>query len=214
MEKPKIIVFASGTKDGGGSGFENLVDATKTGVLDADILAVVSNHEHGGVRERAKRLGVSFIYFPGPYEADDYRRIMQRTGAEWAVLSGWLRLVKGLNPAKTVNIHPSLFSQRKFHGPGMYGKKVHDAVAAALERGEINEIGCTIHFVTSEMDEGPAIFEYRVPVKANMSGAEVESAVRAIERKWEPIIVNQVVHGEIRWDGKDRKSLVVPPNFK
>lgn len=49
-KKKKIIVFASGTKDGGGSGFENLVNATKKGILNAEIIAVVSNHENGGVR--------------------------------------------------------------------------------------------------------------------------------------------------------------------
>lgn len=48
--RPKLIVFASGTKDGGGSGFENLVNATKTGELDAEIVAVVSNHEHDAVK--------------------------------------------------------------------------------------------------------------------------------------------------------------------
>ena len=59
--KKKIIIFASGTKDGGGSGFENLVNAAGNGILNAEILAVVSNHENGGVRERADRLGIKFI---------------------------------------------------------------------------------------------------------------------------------------------------------
>src|SRR3989344_4027077 len=97
MSKPKLIVFASGTKDGsssttplgfsktdyrqenlggGGSGFENLVNATKTGELDADIVGVVSNHEHGGVRERADRLGIPFTYFPGPYDAEHYASVL------------------------------------------------------------------------------------------------------------------------------------------
>lgn len=47
---PKLIIFASGTEDGGGSGFENLVTSKD---LDADVVTVVSNHEHGGVRVRA-----------------------------------------------------------------------------------------------------------------------------------------------------------------
>ena len=67
MSRPKLFIFASGTATGGGSGFEKLVTASRNGVLDADIVGVVSNHEHGGVRERAERLGVPFFYFPGPY---------------------------------------------------------------------------------------------------------------------------------------------------
>src|SRR3989344_8767715 len=104
--RPKIIVFASGTKDSGGSGFENLVEATKSGVLDAEIVAVVSSQEFGGVRERATRLGIPFIYFSGSYDPKHYRRVVAETGAEWIALSGWLKLVKGLDPAKTFNIHP------------------------------------------------------------------------------------------------------------
>jgi len=48
-----LLIFASGTKEDGGSGFQALVENTKTGILDARIVAVVSNHEHGGVRMRA-----------------------------------------------------------------------------------------------------------------------------------------------------------------
>ena len=108
MQKPKLIIFSSGTKTGGGSGFENLVKAEKSGELSADIVAVVSNNaEGGGVREKADRLGVKFILFQGPFEATEYQKIIKETGAEWTALSGWLKLVIGLDPAKTFNIHPA-----------------------------------------------------------------------------------------------------------
>jgi phosphoribosylglycinamide formyltransferase-1 len=212
MTKPKLIIFASGTATGGGSGFENLVEATKMGALDADIGAVVSNHEHGGVRTRADRLDVPFVYFPGPYDAEHYSSILQKTAIEWAALSGWLKKVSGLDPAKTFNIHPALLSQLggRFGGPGMYGHRVHEAVADAFERGEISESGLTMHFVTDRYDRGPAFFEYRVPLTQGMTADEIATAVNAAEHKWQPKITNMVVHGEIRWDGNDPKSLVVP----
>src|SRR6185436_16530503 len=103
MGKPRMIVFASGTKDGGGSGFENLVNATKTGVLDADMVAVVSNHENGGVKARAVKLGIPFIHFAGPFTAENYQKIVHDSGAEWVTLSGWLKMVQGLDPQKTFN---------------------------------------------------------------------------------------------------------------
>ncbi len=209
--RPKIVVFASGTKDGGGSGFENLVTSRD---LDADVTAVVSNHEQGGVRQRAERLGIPFIYFAGPYDAEHYQKIVADSGAEWVALSGWLKKAAGLDPQKTINIHPTLFSQGdKFRGAGMYGDRIHEAVRAALDAGEITESGFTMHFVTEEYDEGPAFFEHRVPLKKGMTAKEIGDAVRAAEHEWQPKLTDAVVHGAISWDGEDPATLVVPPDF-
>ena len=221
--RPRLIVFASGKKAGGGSGFENLVQAKKTGALDAEIVAVVCNHEKGEVRERAERLGVPFIHFdPSPqhphipkYMSMSYKDVVEKSGADWAALSGWLKLVKGLDPRKTFNIHPALLSQLngRFGGHGMYGRKVHEAVKQALDAGEITESGFTMHFVTDEMDGGEIFFEHRVPLKKGMSVADIEKVIRKAEHEWQPRITNMVVRGEIRWDGKDPKTLVVPRNI-
>jgi len=218
MDGPKLIVFASGTKEGGGSGFENLVQASRAGVLDAEIVAVVSNHENGGVREKAARLGIPFVYFSGPFDAEHYASVLQKTAirAEWIALSGWLKLVTGLDPRRTFNIHPALLSQLggRFGGHGMYGHRVHEAVAEALAKGEITESGFTMHFVTDEMDRGPVFFEHRVPLTKGMTADEIAQAVNKAEHEWQPKITNMVVHGEIIWDGKNPASLVVPSNLK
>ncbi len=235
MEKPKLLVFASGTATGGGLGFENLATSSD---LEADIVAVVSNHEHGGVRARAERLGIPFVYFPGPYDAEHYASVLQKTGITnpWVALSGWLKLVKGLDPARTFNIHPALLSHLggRFGGKGMYGRALHEAVKAAFDAGpvrgksrrsvgtgvqkgrasngagEITESGFTMHFVTDEYDRGPAFFEHRVPLTPGMTADDIVAAVNKAEHQWQPKITNMVVHGQIRWDGKDPKSLVVP----
>ncbi len=209
MSRPKLIVFASGKRSGGGSGFENLVRSEE---LDTDIVAVVSNHERGGVHERAMRLRIPFIYFPGPYDAEHYKKIIADSGAEWVALSGWLRQVQGLDPKKTFNIHPALLSQLsgKFGGHGMYGSHIHEAVKVAYDAGEIAESGFTMHFVTDEMDRGPAFFEKRVPLKQGMTAEEIAKAVNDAEHQWQPKITNMVVHREIRWDGRDPGSLVIP----
>ena len=236
--KPKVIVFASGTKDGGGSGFENLANATKTGVLDAEIIAVVSNHESGGVRAKAERLGIPFVYFPGPYGAEHYQAILrdidermapkngvaisgltpwsQSDFTGWVALSGWLKKVQGLDSQKTFNIHPALlsFDHGRFGGPGLYGHHVHEAVKAAFDAGEISESGVSMHFVTDEYDRGPVFFEYRVPLQKGMSADDIAKAVNAAEHEWQPKITNMVMRGEISWDGKDPKSLEVPEGYR
>ena len=235
--KPKLIIFASGAKEsgsshatplgfsktgyrqenlGGGSGFENLVRASREGILDADIVAVASNHEHGSVRNRADRLGIKFIYFPGPYESENYTKIITDTGADWIALSGWFQMVKGLDPAKTFNIHPALLSclGGRFGGKGMYGDELYQSIRNALEKGEIAESGCSMHFVTEDYDVGPVFFEYPIPLDKGLTAKEIEKAIREVEHDWQPKITNMVVHGEIRWDGKERKSLVVPQAYK
>jgi len=233
MVKKKLIIFASGSKEAGGSGFENLVEATRTGVLDADITAVVSNHEYGGVRERADKLGIPFIYFsPNRHSqilknlrmSDDevteviaaaYKKVVEESGAEWVALSGWLKLVKGLDPAKTLNIHPAPLSllNGRFGGEGMYGHHVHEAVKEALDAGEITESGVTMHFVTDEYDRGPVFFEVRVPLAKEMNADEIGKAVNEVEHTWQPKITNMVVRGQISWDGRDSNTLTVPEGY-
>ena len=191
--KPKLIIFASGSKDGGGSGFENLVLHSRVGELDADIVAVVSNHENGGVRKRADTLGIPSIYFPGPYDAENYSSILQKTAIAkdeiWVALSGWLKMVHGLDPAKTFNIHPAplSFFGRRFGGDKMYGHNLHVAIADALAKGEISESGVSMHFVTEKYDEGPVFFEYRVPLQMGMSADDIQKLVNAAEHKWQPL---------------------------
>jgi len=210
--KPKVIVFASGSKTGGGSGFENLVKQSKENPkVNFDVVAVVSNHEHGGVRERANQLGISFIYFNGPFEAVEYQRIVRESGAEWVALSGWLKLVLGLDQQKTINIHPGPLP--KFGGKGMYGYHVHEAVIEAYKRGEVTHSAVTMHFVTEIYDEGPMFFRFPVEVEEGDTGETLGKRVLEAEHKWQPIITSMVVNGEISWDGKDPKSLSLPPNY-
>src|SRR3989344_1756234 len=210
MSKPKLIIFASGKRSGGGSGFENLVRSKE---LDADIVAVVSNHERGGVHERAMQLGIPFVYFAGPYDAEHYASVLQKTAIEkdelWVALSGWSKFVHGLDPAKTFNIHPALLSQLdgRFGGKGMYNHREHIAVKEAFDKGEITESGVSMHFVTDEYDRGPVFFEHRIPLRKGMTADDIQAAVQAAEHEWQPKITNMVVHGQIRWDGKDPASL-------
>ncbi len=204
MHKPKLIIFSSGTKTGGGSGFENLVNASRNGILNAEIIAVVSNHENGGIRERAGRLGVPFIYFAGPFTKEEYQRITK--DADFIALSGWLKLVTGLDPKKTFNIHPGPLP--KFGGAGMYGHHVHDAVVEAYKRGEVTHSAVTMHFVTEKYDEGPVFLSAPVEILPDDTGETLGKRVNEVEHKYQPIYTDHVVNGKIHWDGESSDSLV------
>ena len=95
---PSILVFASGTKTGGGSGFETMVRASRTRppILDAWICAVVTNHFGGGVWHKAEVLGVHSEYWVGPYLAKGYQNFVKYFNADYVMLSGWLKLEQAL----------------------------------------------------------------------------------------------------------------------
>lgn len=215
MALPKVIVFASGTKDGGGTAFENLALWSQEHRDSFDIVGVVSHHETGGIRMRADRLSVPFFYFPAPWSAERYQKLLEQSGAEWIALCGWLKLIKGLPPQKTFNMHPALLSQfnGRFGGSGMYWDHVHNAIHQAFQNGEIKQTGPSMHFVTDEYDRGPVFFEYPMEIPSGASFNEVKQMTIDAEHEWHPKITNLVVHGEIRWDGSDPTSLVVPPDF-
>ncbi|MDE1874627.1 MAG: hypothetical protein KGI79_01685 [Patescibacteria group bacterium] len=205
--KPKLLVFASGTKDGGGSGFQKLVEASRSGILGADIVAVVSNHEHGGVRRRADSLGIPFVHSPKGRTADDYRRIARETAADFVALSGWLGFVEGLDPRVTFNIHPALLPS-PFGGRGYHGHHVHEAVIAAYKRGEISHTGVTMHFATDRYGDGEAIFfRRRVEIAPDDTPDTIAKKVNEVEHRWQAIITDRVVQGEISWDGKDSATI-------
>lgn len=210
--RPRLIIFASGTKNEGGSGFRELVHNNKTGVLKADIVAVVSNHKNGGVRKIADEYGVPFLHFEDPWNSKAYLSIVEKYKAEWTVLSGWLKLVSGLEPKSTFNIHPG--SLPRFGGAGMYGHHIHDATIEAFKAGDVKESAVTMHFVTKKYDEGPVFFRYPVLIEEKDNADSLGARVNKIEHAWQSHITNLVIHGEISWDGKNPDSLKVPNNYK
>ena len=212
MHKPQLLIFASGSAESGGSGFENLVLRAREKVLDADIVAVVSHYEYGGVRKRAEKLGVPFVYFPKPWGEVEYRRIAEDSGAEFFALSGWMKLVTGLDPSVTFNIHPGPLPD--FGGSGMYGHHVHEAVIAAFRRGEIAHSAVCMHFATPEYDRGPIFFRHNVKIENDDTPDSIGSRVNKSEHRWQPEITNLVVHREITWDGHDFDSLRYPSGYE
>lgn len=205
--RKRVIIFASGTKTGGGSGFEKLVEASRSGILDAEIVGVVSQHLYGGVRERAGRLEIPLFYFP----TWGYESIIETSHADYYLLSGWTRLVVGLSPAKTINIHPAPLPG--FGGKGWFGHTVHEAVLAAYKRGEVGSSAVCMHFATAKYDDGPVFFRQFVKINSDDTANTLAARVNAVEHRFQARVTNLVVNGEISWNGWDPKTLKVPPFY-
>jgi phosphoribosylglycinamide formyltransferase-1 len=215
--RPQLLVFASGSASGGGSGFENLVVSARRGRLDADFVGVVSNYADGGVRRRAEKLGVPFIPFEGPWTAARYQEVASRSKADFFALSGWLKLVRGLDfttrfNSKTVfNIHPGPLPQ--FGGKGMHGHFVHEKVLESFRKGELTHSAVTMHFVTDMYDQGPAFFSRQVPILDDDTPESLGERVNRMEHACQPDITDLVVSGAIRWDGEHPRSLKFPAGY-
>jgi phosphoribosylglycinamide formyltransferase-1 len=191
----RVLVFASGDERGGGSGFQELVEFSRTNppVLNAQIVGVISNHPDGGVHRRADALHVPFEYWSGPFDAKGYRSFVGKYRTDYVMCSGWLKFVRGLDPAKTVNIHPGPLPQ--FGGPGLYGHHVHEAVMAAYHRGEMTQSAVTMHFVDeTAYDHGPVIFQMPVLIRPDDDAVTLAKRVNEKERAWQSHILNLVVH--------------------
>ena len=194
----RILIFASGDEKGGGSGFHELVEFSRTNppVLNAQIIGVISNHPNGGVRKRADALQIPFEYWSGPFDAKGYRAFVEKYKADFVMCSGWLKFVRGLDPTKTVNIHPGPLP--RFGGSGMYGHYVHEAVMAAFHQGEIAQSAVTMHFVDeAAYDHGPIIFQMPVLIRPDDDAESLAKRVNEKERAWQSYILNLVIHGYI-----------------
>jgi phosphoribosylglycinamide formyltransferase-1 len=151
----------------GGSNMQAILDACKTGRLNASPCVVISNNSESMALQRAKNEGIphyhiSSVTHPGLREDQEILQVLRRHSVDTVVLAGYMKM---LGPAtlrayrgRILNIHPALLP--KYGGKGMYGKRVHEAVLAAGE----TLTGVSIHVVDERYDTGPIVSQCRVPV--------------------------------------------------
>lgn len=156
----KLGVMVSGR----GTNLQAILDAIEAGDLDAEVALVVCNHADAQAVARAESANVPVRV----YELSDYpsRLAKQRAiahdlagaGAELIVCAGWDRVLKPefvkQFEGRIINVHPSLLPA--------FGGGLH-AIEEALRYG-VKVTGCTVHFVTEKVDEGPIISQAAVPV--------------------------------------------------
>lgn len=183
-----IAIFASGS----GSNAENIIRYFQKND-SIQVSLVLSNKRDAYVLERAHRLKVPCIVFSKEdwVAGDKVLSVLQEHSIDFIVLAGFLVRVPDLllhaYPDKIINIHPALLP--KFGGKGMYGDRVHGAVVAAGEK----ESGITIHYINEHYDEGNTIFQATCSVLSDDSPEDVAQKVHALEYKYFPMIIEQVL---------------------
>lgn len=149
---------------------------------DYGVVLVCSNRPGVPALDRARRAGVRALVFEGRPAQADMARAIREARADLIVLAGFDRLLSPDffanlgNGIALVSTHPSLLP--KFGGPGMIGRRVHQAVLEAGER----ETGCTIFRTRPDaIDEGEILAQARVPVLEGDTPETLEARVLDVE---------------------------------
>jgi phosphoribosylglycinamide formyltransferase-1 len=182
-----------------GSSMRAVVLAIEAGALAAEARLLVSNKRETPAVAFAAAHGVPTEVIPTAKdpEAADARlaSALQDAGVELVVLSGYLRKLGprtlAVYAGRVLNIHPGPLP--RFGGQGMYGRRVHQAVAAAgLPASEV-----TVHVVDGEYDHGPTVMALPVPLAAGDDAAAIEAKVTAAEAGVFVDVIRRLTEGSL-----------------
>ncbi len=195
--KRRTAVLISGR----GSNLRALIEASETGAdYPARIALVLSNKADAEGLQIAREHGIetAVIESKGKERAAfdaEMHALLKSKGIELVCLAGFMRL---LTPdfvqawyGRMINIHPSLL-------PAFKGTQVHERVVAS----GVRVTGCTVHFVSPEMDEGPIILQATVPVPPDATAESVAAAVLEQEHALYPQALKLLAEGKLTIEGQ------------
>jgi len=202
---------------GSGSNLQALIDATASGELPMKISVVISNKPAASGLDRARRAGISVEYIAHRDYAErslfDSALVetLDKYQPDLVILAGFMRILTTTFvdhfAGRILNIHPSLLPKY----PGL------DTHQRAIDAGDTWH-GCTVHFVTAELDSGAAIIQGRVPVLAEDTADELAARVLKIEHKIYPQAAAMIAAGRLEYrDGcawLDGERLEEPVQFE
>ena len=186
-QRPRLLLMVSQH----GHCLNDLLFRTRTGQLDVDIRAIVSNHPTYAAL--ADSYGIAFHHLPLPPGSDaaakraqerEVEALVAREGVDLVVLARYMQILSGefceALRGRAINIHHSFL-------PSFKGAKPY---AQAHARG-VKLIGATAHYVTADLDEGPIIEQDVERVDHSLSaeamtavGRDVECVVLARAVRW------------------------------
>ncbi|WP_011588855.1 MULTISPECIES: phosphoribosylglycinamide formyltransferase [Alcanivorax] len=190
----RLAVLISGS----GTNLQAIMDAREHGSLDVEIAVVFSNRANAAGLERASQAGIPTATldhrdYPSREEFDQAMiDLLTPYAPDTVVLAGFMRILSSVfvrhYAGRLINIHPSLL-------PKYRGLNTH---ARALEAGD-SEHGCSIHFVTEELDGGPLIAQAPISVQTNDTVDSLSKRVQQREHRLYPQV--------LQWRAQNRLEL-------
>ena len=207
MAKLKVGILISGR----GSNMAALIRAAQAADYPAEIACVVSNREDAAGLAVARKavIPTAVISHRGYPDRETFDRAvsaeMDRHGVELVVLAGFMRIFSSWFPVRwadrMINIHPSLL-------PCFKGLKVQ---RQALDAG-VRLSGCTVHFVTPDLDAGPIIAQAAVPVLAGDTEETLSARILRQEHRLYPLVVRWFAEGRLAIAGGLVTVRGIPPD--
>jgi phosphoribosylglycinamide formyltransferase-1 len=206
----QLAVLASG----GGTNLQAIIDAAKSGEIDAQVVVVISNNSTAGALERARRHHIEALHLSARQFAsgEEFDRALLDAlvtrRVDMVILAGYMKL---LSPSvvrafhyRILNIHPALLPC--FGGTGMYGLRVHQAVITSGARYS----GVTVHLVDEQYDHGPIVAQRVVPVGDDDTPETLARKVLQQEHQIYKEVIQLFAEDRIRVEG--RRVRVLPPH--
>ncbi len=188
-----VVVLLSGS----GSNLQALIDNTQAGDNPARISAVISNRADAYGLQRAQAAGIETRVldhkaFEGREAFDAaLMELIDGFNPQLVVLAGFMRILSGdfvrHYQGRLLNIHPSLLPKYK-------GLHTHQR---ALQDGE-RDHGCSVHFVTEELDGGPLVVQAVIPVELDDTPETLAQRVHTQEHRIYPLAVRWFAEGRLR----------------
>lgn len=186
---------------GRGSNLQAIIDAIEGGRLKDRITLVISDREGAQAIERCKKHGLAYkiIRKKDFRNKEEFEGVMAKTlkeaGVELVVLAGFMRILSEVFlqyfPMRVINIHPSLTPA--FQGVG--------AQRQAIEYGA-RITGCTVHFVTEELDNGPVIAQACVPVLLEDTEESLSKRILIHEHRILPQVIRWISEKRVKVEGR------------
>lgn len=193
MSRVRTAVLISGR----GSNLKALISACTDPQFPAELILVISNDPDAGGLEHARGAGIPMRVIPhtefGSRESFDAAldAALREARVELLCLAGFMRILgEGFVmkwQGRMINIHPSLL-------PSFKGARVHER---AIGSG-VRISGCTVHFVTPEMDSGPPIAQAAVPVRAGDTPETLAARVLGAEHRLYPLALKMIAENRVR----------------
>lgn len=190
-----VVVLLSGS----GSNLQALIDSTQAGDNPARIGAVISNRADAYGLQRARNAGIEARVldhkaFEGREAFDAaLMELIDGFNPKLVVLAGFMRILSTEfvrhYQGRLLNIHPSLLPKYK-------GLHTHQR---ALEAGDC-EHGCSVHFVTEELDGGPLVVQAVIPVELDDTPETLAQRVHTQEHQIYPLAVRWFAEGRLSLD--------------
>ena len=165
-----------------GTDLQTILDSIASGELNGEVSVVLSNRKNSYILERAKNYNVPAIFLSHKEKSREefdaeMTGILKEHAVDLVLLIGFMRILSEKFCQewhdRLLNVHPSLLP--KYAG-GM-DTNVHEGV---LKNGD-SETGCTIHFVTDEVDAGPILIQKKCNVEPDETVNTLKTKVQKLE---------------------------------